>query len=115
MMKQVRLNTPKRPTSKIFKVEVEVPRNHEDVLRLDKKNGNKLWAEAVKKEFDQLEYYNTYKDMGIDTTFPEGYNKIKVHLVFNCKHDFTRKARLVAGRHMAPEPEYTTYSSVVSL
>ena len=115
MLKQVRLNILKMSTSKIFKFGVEVPRNYEDALRLDKENENNLLAEAVKKEFDQLEDYETYKDMRIDATVPEGYKKIKVHLVFDCKHDFRRKERLVAGGHMAPGPEDTTYSSMVLL
>ena len=30
---------------------------------------------------------------------PDGYKKIPTQLVFDCKHDFKRKARLVAGGH----------------
>ena len=35
-------------------------------------------------------------------------------MIFDVKMDFTRKARLVAGGHMADTPASLTYSSVVS-
>ena len=34
---------------------------------------------------------------------PQGYQKIKVHLDFACKHDGCDKARLVAGGHLTPD------------
>ena len=45
---------------------------------------------------------------------PQGYQKIKVHLVFACKHDGHHKARLVAGGHLTPDPIDSIYSGVVS-
>jgi hypothetical protein len=45
---------------------------------------------------------------------PNGYQKIKLHMIFDVKMDFTRKARLVAGGHMTDTPASLTYSSVVS-
>ena len=43
-----------------------------------------------------------------------GYTKIKCHMIFNIKFDFTRKARFVAGGHLTEPPSSITYSTVVS-
>ena len=48
------------------------------------------------------------------TNAPQGYQKIKVHVVFACKHDGHHKARLVAGGHLAPELLDSIHSGVVS-
>ena len=45
---------------------------------------------------------------------PLGYQKIKVHLVFACKHDGCHKARSVAGGHLTPDPIHSICSGVVS-
>ncbi len=39
---------------------------------------------------------------------------LTLHMVFDVKMDFTRKARLVAGGHLTDPPASITYSSVVS-
>ena len=46
---------------------------------------------------------------------PKGYQKIRVHFVFNVKHSGKLKARLVADGHFTKEPNETVYSGVVSL
>ena len=68
-------------------------------MSLDKHNGNNKWAEAIKLEIDQQHDYNTYKDMGKSSS-PEGYKRIRVHFVFDVKHDGRHKARLVADGHL---------------
>jgi hypothetical protein len=45
---------------------------------------------------------------------PIGYKKICLHMVFDIKMDFARKARLVAGGHLTEVPSNLTYSSMVS-
>ena len=45
---------------------------------------------------------------------PIGFKWIPLHMIFDVKMDFTRKARLVAGGHVTDPPESMTYSSVVS-
>ena len=45
---------------------------------------------------------------------PQGYQKIKVHLVFACKHDGHHKGLLVAGGHLTSNPTESIYSAVVS-
>jgi len=67
--------------------------------------------------------YNTFKDLGkakYDTkgklsNAPEGYQKIRVHMVYDVKHDGRHKARLVADGHLTDIPLETVYSGVVTL
>ena len=43
------------------------------------------------------------------------YKKIRVHLVYDVKHDGRHKARLVAGGHLTDVPMESVYSGVVLL
>ena len=92
-------------------------------LELDKINGNSRWYDATKKELDHINEYKVFIDLGIAKYDPkskrimnahQGYQKIKVHLVFACKHDGHHKARLVAGGHLTPDPIDSIHSGVVS-
>ena len=44
-----------------------------------------------------------------------GYQKIRVHLIFAVKHDGRHKARLVAGGHLTPDLIESIYSGIVSI
>ena len=46
---------------------------------------------------------------------PNGYQKIRVHLIFAVKHDGRHKARLVAGGHLTPDPIESIDSGIVSI
>ena len=46
---------------------------------------------------------------------PQGYQKIRVHLIFAIRYDGRHIARLVADRCLSPEPVESIYSGVVSL
>ena len=74
-------------------------------------------------ELDQINEYQIFIDHSIAKydpisksiiNAPQGYQKIKVHLVFTCKHDGCHKARLVAVGHLTPDPIDSIYSGVVS-
>ncbi len=95
----------------------EVPRDYKHALRIDERNGNRNWAEAVELEFAQIDEYDTFEDRGHsnNTKAPEGYKKIRVHLVFAVKHDGRHKARLVADGHLTDAPIDSVYSGVVSI
>jgi hypothetical protein len=104
-------------TAPRFKYGFEIPRNYEHALFLDKRNGNTKWEQANKLEFDQLDEYSTFQDIGdsATTTPPDGYKKIRVHLVFDVKHDGRHKVRCVADGHLTDIPLDSVYSGVVSL
>jgi hypothetical protein len=46
---------------------------------------------------------------------PEGYRKIKVHTIFDVKHDGRHKACVVANGNLTDTPLESVYSGVVSL
>ena len=81
----------------------------------DERNGNTRWREAEVIETSQLHEYNTFKDLGKDVPTPVGYKKIRVHFVYDCKHDGRHKARLVASGNLTEVPLESVYSGVVSL
>ena len=83
----------------------------------DQRNGNTKWQDAEKLEIGQLFDYNCFIDRGHKSTatVPEGYKKIRLHLIYAVKHDGRHKARCVAGGHLTDVPNESVYSGVVSL
>jgi hypothetical protein len=94
-----------------------IPRNYDEAMQFDLKNGKMLWREATDLEMLQLAEYNTFRDLGHKDTAPPltGYKKIHTHLVYDCKHDGRHKARMVADGHLTDIPLESVYSGVVSL
>jgi uncharacterized membrane protein YecN with MAPEG domain len=71
-------------------------------VRLNQKAGNTKWQDSTKLE------------MGGKP--PDGYKKIRVHLIFTVKQDGRHKSRLVADGHLSTDvPVESVYSGVVSL
>ena len=101
-------------TAPHYKYGFEVPHDYHHALQLDACNGNMKWVDAVLLELAQIDEYDTFKDMG-KGAMPEGHKKIRVHLVFDVKHDGRHKARLVADGHLTEVPVDSVYSGVVSL
>ena len=104
-------------TAPRYKYGFEVPRTYEQALRLDERNNNTKWKDAITLELIQIDEYDTFIDKGHHTKTkpPPGYKKIRVHLVFDVKHDGRHKARLVADGHLTDIPLDSVYSGVVSL
>ena len=102
-------------TKPIYMFGYLVPRNHDQAMVIDTKNGNTKWQDAEKLELKQLQEYDTFKDLGKSSPAPAGYKKIRVHFVYAVKHDGRHKARLVADGHLTDVPLDSVYSSVVSL
>jgi hypothetical protein len=104
-------------TAPRYKYGFEVPRDYNHAMRLDACNGNNKWEEAINVELAQIDEYGTFQDLGHkdNSKAPEGYKKIRVHLVFDVKHDGRHKARLVADGHLTDAPLESVYSGVVSI
>ena len=100
-------------TAPKYKYGYEVPKNYADAVRLDERNKTTKWQDAVALEMTQLDDYKTFKTYG--RVKPSGYKKIKVHLVFDVKHDGRHKARMVADGHLTDIPLESVYSGVVSI
>ncbi len=82
-------------------------------MKLIKRNGNTLWADAIKKEMANVRTAFRIAEDG--EQIPIGYQQIRCHMVFDIKQeDFRRKARLVAGGNTTEPPATITYASVVS-
>ena len=101
-----------------------IPKDYRQALQLDEQNGNSKWYDTTKLEMDQINEYKVFQDHGkaqIDpnsrkvSNAPDGYQKIRVHLIFAVKHDGRHKARLVAGGHLTPDPIESIYSGVFSI
>jgi hypothetical protein len=88
----------------------EIPQSNDDAVRLDKLHGNNKWHGATKLEMDQLHEYDTFHDKGIGTTPGENFKKIRVHLVYACKHDGRHKARLCANGNLTEMAINSVYS-----
>ena len=59
--------------------------------------------------------YETFQDLGSTGRPPPGYKKIRVHFVYDIKHDLRYKACLVADGHLTNPGADQAYSGVVSL
>ena len=62
-----------------------------------------------------MDDYKTFIDKGTGYRPGNEYTKIRVHFVYDVKHDLRHKARLVAGGHMTSIQKDSSYSGVVSL
>jgi hypothetical protein len=97
----------------------QVPRNHAEAMRLDKENGNAMWADAEHSELSIIFTYEAFMNIGhksfVKPPPGEGYKRINVHFVYAVKHDGRYKAQLVAGGHLTDTPVDSVHSSVVPL
>ena len=91
---------------------IDIPRNFKEAVEFNRKNGNTLWQDAVKKEMKNVQVAFNFKDN--DSEIPIGFKEIEAHIVYEVKFDLTRKARYVGGGHLTEVPAAMTYSSVVS-
>jgi hypothetical protein len=81
-----------------------------------------LWYVTENIKHTQLHEYNTFIDKGKAilcgkhvSKALQGCRKIRIHTVYNAKHDGRHKACMVAGGHLTPVPPKSIYSGVVSL
>ena len=90
---------------------IELPKSVRQALEIDARTGTTFWRDAIQKEMTNVSPAFEFRD---DDKIPIGYTKIDCHMIFDIKSDLTRKARLVAGGHMAQVPKESVYSSVVA-
>jgi hypothetical protein len=91
---------------------IEVPKSWDDCVRLDKKNDNTLWQDAVSKEIKNIRI--AFNILNGEESVPPIYQEICCHMIFDVKmEDFRRNARFVAGGHTTDTPYAMTYASVV--
>ena len=76
---------------------MEVPTSVKKAYRLDQKNNNTLWRDAIKKEMTNVAVDFHILDHGEED--PAGYEHTNCNLIFDIKMDFRRKARVVSRGH----------------
>jgi hypothetical protein len=113
MCRQAKLQTERQGPTYKFGILLPTDRNH--AFRIDKDNDDHLWDTSLGTEVDQIAEYNTYRNVGRGAKPPRDHQRIRVHFVFDVKHDLRRKSRLVAGGHMTSPPNDSIYSGVVTL
>jgi len=101
-----------RYIKRTHKFGIELPKTVEHALEIDRITGTTYWHDAIQKEMRNNAIAFEFLQPG--DSIPIGFTKITLHMVFDIKIDFTRKARLVAGGHLTDVPSNLTYSSVVS-
>ena len=91
---------------------IEIPTSVDHAMKIDRKNGNTMWKDAL-----VLEMYNVgvaFEILEEGQKAPLGWNKASGHLIWDVKMDFTRKARWVLDGHKTPDPIGSTLAGVVS-
>ena len=68
--------------SPMYKFGVQVPRNHEEAMELDRRDGENLWARAEARELNQIDEYITFTNLG-KGVHPKVHKKIRVHMVYD--------------------------------
>ena len=101
-----------RVLKRTHKYGIQVPKTVAEAFSIDAETKTTFWEDAIKKEMKNVMPAFEFLDKGVGP--PIGFKWIPLHMIFDIKIDFTRKARLVAGGHVTDLPEYMTYSSVVS-
>ena len=82
-----------RYLKRTLKYGIEVPKTVKQAYKLDRINGNTLWADAIGKEMKNFRV--AFRILPKGETVPGGYKKIPCHMIFDIKMtDFGRKARL---------------------
>ena len=98
------------------KLGITVPCTIVQAYNLDEVNNNTLWQDEISKEMRHV--LPAFKDAECTLDLVKkklvGFQRIRCHLIFDIKMDFTRKAQFVAGGHVTDPPDCLTYSSVVS-
>ena len=91
---------------------IEIPRDVEDAHRIDRKNGDTFWRDAIAKEMCNVGV--AFEALEEGAAAPAGWSKVTGHIVFDVKMDFTRKARWVLDGHKTPDIVGSTCAGVVS-
>ena len=98
-----------------YKYGVLIPRNVNEALELDRKNGNDFWRVAICKEIEALQSMGTFKLLAKSKIeqVKSNYQYAPLRMIFDVKQDLRRKARLVIGGHVVDSGPYDVYASTM--
>lgn len=81
-----------------YKCGYEVLHSFADAEPLDKEHKNTKWVDARATDFDKLDEYKVFKDLGHPkdgAKIPTGFQTIRIHIVYDVKNDERHQARVV--------------------
>ena len=90
-----------------------MPRTVKQALELDSRNGDSLWADAIKREIQALTNVDCFEFKDRDFKVDKSFQLTTLHIIFYVKQDLRRKARLVAGGHLIDTLDHQVCSSTV--
>ena len=70
---------------------------------------------GLRLRWDRFDKYDIFKDLGKYTVDPVRHKRIRVHLVYEVKHNGCHKDRLVANGYLTDISVENIYSGVISL
>ena len=73
MVRQAKLRSHK--TSPKYMFGFQVPRNYAEALILDERNGKTRWQDYTELKLQQLQEYDTFRDLGESGKIPQGYKR----------------------------------------
>ena len=79
----------------------------QDAYDDDKKNGNTVWRDSMRKEM--INNGVTFEEVNDEFKCPPGYTKVFGRIIFDAKMVFTYKVRFVASGHRRPDFLKSTY------
>ncbi len=92
----------------------KVPKNWDDIRRIDAAAGNTKWADVVSKEVTALiqhEYFNFIEKSKFKP--PSDFQNIHLHFVYEVKPDLRQRARLVCDGSRVDPRGLSTHATVV--
>jgi hypothetical protein len=102
----------KKYWDRTHKYGIELPKDVQQALDINKKTGTTFWREAIAKEIKNMLPAFKFNN---DDSVPVGYKHITCHMIFNVKMvGLVRKARFVARGHLTDPPVESVYLSVVT-
>lgn len=84
----------------------------EDACRLNEKNGDTFWCDAVKKEMHDVGV--AFEILNEGESAPVGWKSVTGHMVFDIRMTLKLEARWVLDGHKTPSPAGSTHAGVVS-
>ncbi len=104
----------KKTSRNEIKYGIEVPKNWDDIRRIDADAGNTNWADAVSKEVAALIQHECFKFLD-KSKFkpPSDYQNVRLHFVYEVKPDLRQKARLVCDGSRVDPRGLSTRATVV--
>ena len=99
-----------------FMFSIEIPCNVKHALEFDKANGNTLWQDSIALELKGIHKYNTFHHLQPGEKLGRDYSCIPYFIVFACKFNGHRKARLVTnGSCTTPVDSEEAHAGVVGM